>query len=57
MIAAVAATLAALATTCTRGFTGGGTIHSVLNQPIMMPEIVLAISILILNAQVKQITG
>ena len=57
LIAAVTATLAALATTCTRGFTGEGAIHSVLIQPIMMPEIVLAISFLILIAQVKQITG
>jgi spermidine/putrescine transport system permease protein len=57
LIATVTATMAALATTRTRGFKGEGTIHIVLNQPIMVPEIVLAIALLIIIAQVKQFTG
>lgn len=57
LIATVTATMAALATTRTRGFRGEGTIHIVLNQPIMVPEIVLAIALLIIIAQVKQATG
>jgi spermidine/putrescine transport system permease protein len=56
-IATVTATMAALATTRSRGFKGEGAIHLVLNQPIMVPEIVLAIALLIILAQVKQITG
>lgn len=57
LIATVTATMAALATTRTRGFRGEGTIHIVLNQPIMVPEIVLAIALLIIVAQIKQATG
>lgn len=57
LIATVTATMAALATTRSRGFRGEGAIHLVLNQPIMVPEIVLAIALLIILAQVKQITG
>jgi spermidine/putrescine transport system permease protein len=57
LIATVAAMMAALATTRSRGFRGEGTIHIVLNQPIMVPEIVLAIALLIIIAQVKQATG
>jgi spermidine/putrescine transport system permease protein len=57
LFATVTATMAALATTRSRGFKGEGAIHLVLNQPIMVPEIVLAIALLIILAQVKQITG
>lgn len=46
-----------LATTRGPGFRGEGAIHIVLNQPLMVPEIVMAIALLILLAQVKQITG
>ncbi|OYU37824.1 MAG: spermidine/putrescine ABC transporter permease PotC [Pseudorhodobacter sp. PARRP1] len=56
-VATVTATMAALATTRSRGFKGEGAIHLILNQPIMVPEIVLAIALLIILAQVKQITG
>lgn len=56
-VATVTATMAALATTRSPGFRGEGAIHLVLNQPIMVPEIVLAIALLIILAQVKQITG
>ena len=57
VVATVTATMAALATTRSRGFRGEGAIHLILNQPIMVPEIVLAIALLIILAQVKQITG
>ncbi len=57
LVATVTATMAALATTRSNGFRGEGTIHLVLNQPLMVPEIVLAIALLIILAQVKQATG
>jgi spermidine/putrescine transport system permease protein len=57
LIATVTATMAALATSRGRGFRGEGAIQIVLNQPIMVPEIVLAIALLIIIAQVKQVTG
>lgn len=57
LVATVTATMAALATTRTRGFKGEGAIHITLNQPIMVPEIVLAIALLIIIAQIKQATG
>ncbi len=56
-MATVLATMAALATTRSDGFRGKGAIHIVLNQPLMVPEIVLAIALLIILAQVKQATG
>jgi spermidine/putrescine transport system permease protein len=56
-VATVLATMAALATTRSDGFRGKGAIHIVLNQPLMVPEIVLAIALLIILAQVKQATG
>ena len=57
LIATVTSTMAALATSRSRGFRGEGAIQIVLNQPIMVPEIVLAIALLIIIAQVKQVTG
>lgn len=57
LVATLTATMAALATTRTRRFRGEGTINLILNQPLMVPEIVLAIALLIILAQVKQITG
>jgi spermidine/putrescine transport system permease protein len=57
LVATVTATMAALATTRSKGFRGEGAINLVLNQPLMVPEIVLAIALLIILAQVKQATG
>ena len=58
LIATVTATMAALATTrANRRFKGEGAIHITLNQPLMVPEIVLAIALLIIIAQIKQATG
>ena len=52
------ATLAAfIATTRAADFRGQGAIHLIVNQPLMVPEIVLAIALLIILAQVKQATG
>jgi spermidine/putrescine transport system permease protein len=58
LVATATATMAALATTrARRRFRGEGAIHIVLNQPLMVPEIVLAIALLIIIAQIKQATG
>jgi spermidine/putrescine transport system permease protein len=57
LVATVTATMAALATTRSKGFRGEGTINLILNQPLMVPEIVLAMALLIILAQVKQATG
>ena len=57
LVATLTATMAALATTRARSFRGEGTINLIVNQPLMVPEIVLAIALLIILAQVKQITG
>lgn len=57
LVATATATMAALATTRSKGFRGEGAINLVLNQPLMVPEIVLAIALPIILAQVKQITG
>ncbi|MBU9696308.1 ABC transporter permease [Rhodobacteraceae bacterium HSP-20] len=57
LVATVTATMAALATTRSRGFRGEGAINLILNQPLMVPEIVLAIALLIILAQIKQATG
>lgn len=56
-IATITATMAALATTRNDGFAGEGTIHIILNQPLMVPEIVLAIALLIIVGQIKEMTG
>jgi spermidine/putrescine transport system permease protein len=57
-VAATACALgAALATTRGRRLRGEGTIELVINQPLLVPEIVLAVALLIILAQVKQATG
>ena len=57
VLATLMATMAAIATTRTAGFRGESTIHVILNQPLMVPEIVLAIALLIIIGQIKQATG
>ncbi|WP_071795006.1 ABC transporter permease [Natronohydrobacter thiooxidans] len=57
LVATLCATLAALATTRGRRFRGEGGIYLVLNQPLLVPEIVLAVALMILLAQIKQATG
>ncbi len=56
-IATVAATMAALATTRTRPFKGMTAIYAIINQPLMIPEIVTAVSLMIFFAIIKIHTG
>lgn len=56
-IATVAATMAALATTRTRRFPGRTMIYALINQPLMVPEIVTAVALLIVFAAIKVWTG
>jgi spermidine/putrescine transport system permease protein len=53
----VLATMAALGTTRTRPFRGQTAIYTMINQPLMVPEIVTAVALLIVFATVKQATG
>lgn len=56
-IGTVAATMAALATTRTRHFPGQTMIYALINQPLMVPEIVTAVALLIVFATIKVWTG
>ncbi len=51
------AVLAALATTRTRGFKGQSAVFAMINQPLMVPEIVTAVALLIFFAMIKVATG
>ncbi len=50
------ATMAALGTTRTRKFKGQTAIYTMINQPLMVPEIVTAVALLICFAVIKQFT-
>ena len=56
-VGTLAATMAALATTRTRRFPGKTMIYAIINQPLMVPEIVTAVALLIVFAWVKVATG
>jgi spermidine/putrescine transport system permease protein len=56
-IATVVATMAALGTTRRAQFRGQTFIYVVINQPLMVPEIVTAVALLIVFASVKVATG
>ena len=56
LYATVLATMAALGTTRTRTYRGQTTIYALINQPLMVPEIVTAVALLICFAAVKQAT-
>lgn len=56
-IATTAAVLAALATTRTRRFRGQMAVFALINQPLMVPEIVTAVALLIFFASIKVATG
>jgi spermidine/putrescine transport system permease protein len=56
-IATTVATMAALATTRRRAFKGQTFIYVAINQPLMVPEIVTAVALLIFFAQIKVATG
>ncbi len=53
----VMATMAALGTTRTRPFKGLTAVYAMINQPLMVPEIVTAVALLILFAIIKVATG
>jgi spermidine/putrescine transport system permease protein len=56
-IATTVATMAALGTTRRRAFRGQTFIYVVINQPLMVPEIVTAVALLIFFAAIKVATG
>ncbi len=56
-IATVLATMAALATTRGGRFPGQTMIYALINQPLMVPEIVTGIALLIFFAMIKAATG
>ncbi|MEO0681117.1 MAG: ABC transporter permease [Pseudomonadota bacterium] len=56
-VATAAATMAALATTRTRRFPGRTMVYALINQPLMVPEIVTAVALLIVFAWIKVATG
>ena len=57
IVATVLATMVALATTRTRPYRGQTTIYAIVNQPLVVPEIVTAVALLILFALIKQATN
>ncbi|TPN74900.1 ABC transporter permease [Mesorhizobium sp. CU2] len=57
ILATVAATMAALATTRTRPYPGLTFKYAVINQPLMVPEIVTAVALLIVFSRIKIWTG
>lgn len=56
-ISTVLATMAALGTTRTRNFPGRTMIYLMINQPLMVPEVVTAVALLIFFASIKVATG
>jgi len=57
VIATSLATMAALGTTRTRPYRGMTAIFAIINQPLMVPEIVSAVALLIFFAMIKVATG
>jgi len=57
LVSTIAATMAALATTRTAPFRGMTLIYAVINQPLMVPEVVTAVALLIFFAIIKVWTG
>ncbi|MDF1790503.1 MAG: ABC transporter permease [Thalassobaculaceae bacterium] len=57
LTATVLATMAALGTTRTRPYPGSLVIYALINQPLMVPEIVTAVALLIVFAMIKIATG
>jgi spermidine/putrescine transport system permease protein len=51
------ATMAALGTTRRAAFRGQTFIYAMINQPLMVPEIVTAVALLLVTAAIKQATG
>lgn len=57
VVSTFVATLAALATTRTKPFKGLTFIYAFINQPLMVPEIVTGVALLIFFAAIKNATG
>lgn len=57
LIATTLATMAALGTTRRRAFRGRGVVELMINQPLIVPDIVTAVSLLIFVAAIKVATG
>ena len=57
LISTSVATMAALGTTRRRAFRGQTFIYVMINQPLMVPEIVTAVALMILFGVIKQATG
>ncbi len=57
VISTSAAVMAALATTRSRKFKGQMAVFALINQPLMIPEIVTAVALLIFFAMIKVATG
>ena len=57
VLSTIAATMAALATTRTEGYRGLTFKYAMINVPLMIPEIVTAVALLIFFAQIKVWTG
>ena len=57
VISTAVATMAALGTTRRKAFKGQTFIYVMINQPLMVPEIVTAVALLIFFAQIKVATG
>lgn len=56
-IATIAAVMAAVATTRTKPYRGSSVVFAIINQPLMVPEIVTAVALLIFFAMIKVATG
>lgn len=56
-LSTIAATMAALGTTRVRPYRGQTVVYAMINQPLMVPEIVTAVALLIVFAAVKAATG
>ena len=57
VISTALATAAALGTTRRKAFAGQTFIYAMINQPLMVPEIVTAVALLLVTAAIKQATG
>ncbi|UDF28099.1 UNVERIFIED_ORG: ABC transporter permease [Roseateles sp. XES5] len=57
VIATVVATMAAIATTRTRQYRGLNAKYAFINMPLMVPEIVVAVALLIFFSRIKMATG
>jgi spermidine/putrescine transport system permease protein len=57
LLATVAATMAALATTRTKPYRGLTFKYAFINQPLMVPEIVTAVALLVFFSRIKIFTG